>query len=315
MKCMSVHRPFRFALQPLSAHVDILQNRDALASTAVEAESLGYEELYVPDHFGSVDPFIPLMVAAEATSTLRVGTLVLNNEFHHPALLARSAASIDRLTGGRFVLGCGTGYMQSEHDAIGIELRPPASRVDRFAESVAALRSLLDTGACSVSGDHVSLAVESLGVKPLQARIPFLIGGHGRRVVGIAGHYADIYQFTGLTHGAGGVPGPGGFAYADVALRAEWLASAAGERADDIERSTLVQHAKITSDSAAEVAAIASRFDMSETLVEETPFILIGSTAQIVDKLSRLRESLGISHVVVRNAQDFGPVVEALRAK
>ena len=90
-------RPFRFALQGRN-----LGDREALVAAARQAESLGYEELFSFDHIGTVDPFIPLMVAAEATTRLRVGPLVLNNELHHPALLARTAATVDRLTGGRW---------------------------------------------------------------------------------------------------------------------------------------------------------------------------------------------------------------------
>src|SRR3954453_17802653 len=105
-----------------------LTTRETIVATARAAEQLGYEELYSYDHLGAVDPFIPLMVAAEATSRLRVGRLVMHNEFHHPVLLARTAATVDRLCGGRLVLGMGTGYAQREHDAMGIELRRPGPR-------------------------------------------------------------------------------------------------------------------------------------------------------------------------------------------
>ena len=140
-------RPFRFGLQ-----TSAVDDHDALVAAARQAEELGYDELFSFDHIGTVDPFVPLVVAAEATATLRVGPLVLNNEFHHPALLARTAATVDRLSGGRLVLGLGTGYMQSEHDAIGMVLRPPGERVDRFDESVQVVRSLLDDGKASFKG-------------------------------------------------------------------------------------------------------------------------------------------------------------------
>jgi alkanesulfonate monooxygenase SsuD/methylene tetrahydromethanopterin reductase-like flavin-dependent oxidoreductase (luciferase family) len=131
---------FRFAVQ-----VRGLDDHDGLVTSARQIESLGYDELFSYDHVGTVDPFVPLMVAAEATTRLRVGPLVINNELHHPALLARTAATVDRLTGGRLVLGLGTGFTQSEHDAIGLVLRDAGPRVTRFEQSVIALRSLLDT--------------------------------------------------------------------------------------------------------------------------------------------------------------------------
>jgi len=303
-------KPFRFALQGRD-----FDDRDELIAMARQAEALGYEELYSYDHIGAVDPFVPLLLAAEATTRLRVGPLVLNNEFHHPALLARTAATVDRLSGGRLVLGMGTGYTQAEHDAIGLLLREPGPRVDRFEESVIAIRALLDTGAATFDGTHQHLAVDDLGVRPVQDHVPLLIGGHGRRVVGIAGRHADIFQFTGLTHGEGGQPSPGGFAIDEVRLRATWLAEAAGDRLDQIERSTLVQLTHVGPGAAEELEATVERFDLTAGLVEQTPFLLIGSLEEIVDKLERLREDVGISHVVVRDAEGFAPVVAALAGR
>jgi probable F420-dependent oxidoreductase len=306
----AIVRPFRFALQGRE-----FADRDALVAMAKQAEALGYEELYSYDHVGAVDPFVPLVVAAEATTRLRVGPLVLNNEFHHPALLARTAATVDRLTGGRLVLGMGTGYTQSEHDAIGLLLREPAPRVDRFEESVIAIRGLLDTGEAHVDGAHHHLDIDDLGVDPAQDHVPILIGGHGRRVVGIAGRHADIFQFTGLTHGDGGQPSPGGFAIDQVRQRAAWLAEAAGDRVNRIERSTLVQLTHVGQGADEELAKTVERFDVSADLIEQTPFLLIGSLEQIVDKLERLRDDVGISHVVVRDAEGFAPVVAALAGR
>ena len=303
-------RPFRFALQAMD-----LADHDRIVATAQRAEALGYDELWSYDHVGTVDPFVPLVVAAEATTTLRVGPLVINNELHHPVLLARTAATVDRLSGGRLVLGMGTGYMQSEHDATGIELRPPGRRVDRLEESLGALRDLLDTGACTLDGEHHRLAVGRLGVTPVQARVPILLGGHGRRVVGLGGRYADVFQFTGLTHGEGGQPQPGGFAVEDVAERARWLEEAAGDRSADIERSLLIQVLHVGDDAPAFLAETAGQFGVDADFLEQTPFALAGSVEQIVDKLARLRDRLGTSHVVVRDAEAFAPVVAALRGR
>lgn len=303
-------RPFRFALQGRN-----LGDRDSLVPDARQAESLGYDELFSFDHIGTVDPFLPLMVAAEATARLRVGPLVLNNEFHHPALLARTAATLDRLTGGRLVLGLGTGYTQSEHDAIGLLLREPGARVTRFEESVIALRSLLDTGAAHIDGEHHHLAIDDLGVRPIQEHVPLLIGGHGKRVVGIAARHADIFQFTGLTQGEGGQPATGGFAIEDVRQRSRWLEEAAGDRLAQIEKSALVQLVDIGPDADDQIAATAERFEIATDQVADTPFVLIGSVEQVVDKLERLRDNVGISHYVIRDAEGFAPVVAALAGR
>jgi probable F420-dependent oxidoreductase len=305
--------PFRFAVQGRN-----LGDHDALVAQARSVESLGYDELFSFDHIGTVDPFIPLMVAAEATTLLRVGPLVLNNEFHHPALLARTAATVDRLTAGRLVLGLGTGYTQTEHDAIGMLLREPPERVARFEESVVALRSLLDTGAATIDGKHHQLAVDDLGIRPVQERVPLLIGGHGQRVVGIAARHADIFQFTGLTHGEGGVPTAGGFGIEALRQRARWLADAAGaagDRLDAIERSALVQFVYIGDDADQQIQPTAERFELDPDQIQDTPFVLIGSVAQVVDKLERLRADIGISHYVIREPETFAPVVAALAGR
>jgi probable F420-dependent oxidoreductase len=305
-----VIRPFRFALQAMN-----LADRGTVASSARRAEDLGYEELYSYDHLGAVDPFVPLIVAAEATSTVRVGPLVLNNELHHPALLARTVATADRMTGGRIILGIGTGYARSEHDATNIELRPPAQRVDRLAESLSALRRLLDDGSVEAQGAHHRLAISDLGVRPVQAHVPVLVGGHGRRLIGVAARFADIFQFTGLTHSDEGTPQPRGFSLETVARRARWLAEAAGDRDAAIERSVLVQRSVIGDGSDAALDQSARRLNLSRDVVASTPFLLFGAVNQLVEKLQSLRESLGISHYVVREPESFAPIVAALAGR
>jgi probable F420-dependent oxidoreductase len=312
-----INRPFRFGVQggPFT-------DRIALRKHALNVEALGYDELFTADHIGvfqpdgpltQIDPFLPLVVAAEATTTLRFGPLVLNNEFHVPSLLARAAATFDQLSGGRLVLGMGSGYAAVEHDAIGRPIRPPGERVSRFEESLLIVRSLLDTGAVDIDGDHESAHLDEVGLRPSQSHIPLLIGGHGPRMVRIAARLADIFQFTGLGHDAvTGAPNASGFAFDDVAERAAWLTEASGDR--DIERSLLVQFTAVGDDAPA-CAELAVRFGIDADTTEHTPFSLSGSLDQVVDKLERLREALGVSHVVIRDPDGFAPVVAALRGR
>lgn len=305
--------PFRFGIQASSFEAPA-----AFREFAKKVEDLGYAELFTSDHINgggltNLDPFLPLMAAAEHTTTLRFGPLVINNEFHNPVLLARAAASFDLLSGGRLVLGMGTGYMQSEHDAADIQLRPPGPRVTRFAESIAAIRSLLDDGSVICDGEQVTLSVSGLGVRPAQARVPILVGGHGKRVVSIAGRSADIFQFTGLTHDpATGAPSAGGFARHQIAERHGWLAAAAGDRFAAMELSTLVQATKIGDGADAARTAMAGRIGADPALIDGTPFALFGSVNEVADKLHGLREEFGIHHFVSRDPEDLAPVVAAL---
>lgn len=302
-------RPFRFAVQKRG-----FDDPDEIAEYARHVESLGYDELYSYDHVGAVDPFVPLIPAAGATQRLKVGPLVLNNEFHHPALLARTAATVDRMTGGRLVLGLGTGYAKDEHDAIGLELRPPGPRVTRFGESVEIVRRLLDDDAAHVTGEHSNVALDKLGVRPVQEHVPILIGGFGRRVVSIAARFADIFQFTGLSDNPDGTIAAGGFALDQVVERAEWLTADAGERDDLIERSSLVQMVAVDDDIPSD-DELAERFEVDPAIVADSPFVLAGTLDQIVDKLERIRAASGISHYVIREPDVFAPVVEALAGR
>ncbi|MGI9665971.1 MAG: LLM class flavin-dependent oxidoreductase [Acidimicrobiia bacterium] len=311
-------RPFRFAVQggPFG-------DAAAMREHAVKVEDLGYTELFTSDHIGApgsggrrggafvTDPFVPLMIAAESTTRLRLGPLVLNTQFYNPALLARTVATADRLCGGRLVLGLGTGYSAAEHDSIGAPIRPPGPRVSRFEEFLTVLRALLDEHSVEFSGDYESVHIDDIGVSPKQAHVPFLIGGHGRRVVGLAGEHADVFQYTGLTHGLDGAPSAGGFAFADVEKRSTWLTESAGPRDPFIERSALVQFTALGPE-APSSTELADRFELDEATIEKSPFILVGTLGQIVDKIGYLKESLGITHYVIRDAEGFAPVVEAL---
>ncbi len=160
--------PFRFGIQ-----TGPFTNPNSLREFAKKIEGLGYAELFSSDHIdggglNNLDPFLPLLVAAEATSTLRFGPLVLNNEFHNPVLLARTAASFDLLSGGRLILGIGTGYSQAEHDAADIVLRAPRDRVARLGESVAALaRKLRSSKSSRLFANDSESITSCLGIQTI----------------------------------------------------------------------------------------------------------------------------------------------------
>jgi probable F420-dependent oxidoreductase len=147
---MGQQRPFRFGVDIGGA-----ASREAWIATARKAEALGYSTLLVEDHLSTpLAPFPALVAAAEATTRLRIGTFVLANDFRHPVLLAREAASVDLLSGGRLELGLGTGYARSDYASSGIRLDSPGVRVSRFAEAVQIVKGLFADAPLTFAGRY-----------------------------------------------------------------------------------------------------------------------------------------------------------------
>src|SRR2546422_4083660 len=157
-------RPFRFAAQIAGAG-----SAREWADHARKAEDLGYSTLTMPDHFGDqLAPMPALVAAADATTHLRVGTLVFCNDYKHPLVLAKEAATLDLLSDGRLELGLGAGWMRSDYDASGIPYDPPATRVERFEEGLAVIKGLLGGGPFSFSGNHYTITAHEGTPKPVQ---------------------------------------------------------------------------------------------------------------------------------------------------
>src|SRR6266566_403785 len=143
-------KPFRFGVN--LAHA---RSRAEWQETARKVEALGYDTLTVPDHLTDlVSPMPALVSAAEATTRLRVGTNVLNNDLRHPVLVAREAAAVDLLTDGRLQLGLGAGSIKSEYDQAGLRFEPGGTRVERLAEAVRILKGLFTGQPITFVGQH-----------------------------------------------------------------------------------------------------------------------------------------------------------------
>src|SRR5579871_1400322 len=118
-------KPFRF-----SAQVQAPMSGREWAQLARKVEDLGYSALTMSDHFGDqLSPLAGMMAAAAATTTLRVGTLVFDNDYRHPLVLAKEAATIDLLSDGRLELGLGAGWLRSDYDQSGMPYDPPGVRI------------------------------------------------------------------------------------------------------------------------------------------------------------------------------------------
>src|SRR6266536_2211788 len=221
---------------------------DEWVRLARQSEGLGFAVLTVADHLvdGCISPFAALGVAAEATSTLRIGTLVLNNDLRHPAVVARETLALDSLSGGRVELGVGAGHGFPEYESAGIRFDDGATRVARLGEAVEVLDGLLRGNEVTFTGDHYQLTAHRAWPRPIQRpRPPILVGGNGHRLLRMAAARADIAGFSGtgrtkadgLTHEATGFPPEA------VDERIAVVRAASTRR--DVELHALIQHVTV----------------------------------------------------------------------
>jgi len=159
-----VPKPFRF-----SAQIQAPMSGREWAEQARKVEDLGYAALTMSDHFGDqLAPLAALMAAADATTRLRLGVLVHDNDYRHPLVLAREAATIDLLSDGRLELGLGAGWMRSDYDQSGIPYDPPKVRIDRFEEGLAVVKGLMADGPFTFAGRHYTITGHEGLPKPKQ---------------------------------------------------------------------------------------------------------------------------------------------------
>ncbi|HEY4028429.1 MAG TPA: TIGR03621 family F420-dependent LLM class oxidoreductase, partial [Candidatus Dormibacteraeota bacterium] len=277
---MPIVRAFRFGF-----NVRFIRSRDALAAFCRDAERRGYDTVLVPDHLGRnrPAPFPMLAAAAEATERLRIGTFVLNVGFWNPALLAREAATVDQLSGGRLELGLGAGHMKSEFDAAGLPWQPFGERVQRLTATIGELNMLF--------------ADEQWGYDTAQRpRPPLLVAGTGDRVLRLAARHADIVGYGGVLQAKGEPPGTFRIATAaEMDERVRFFRGAAGDRAGDVEANLLVQHVAVTDDRRGAAERFLGEYGPGLTVEEvlEAPVLLIGTVDQIAKQLLERRERFG----------------------
>jgi probable F420-dependent oxidoreductase len=285
-------------------------------------EELGYDTLFATDHLGGAAPFQLAVAAAQATSRLRVGTLVLNAPFWNPALLAREIVTADVLTDGRLEVGLGAGHMKWEFDEAGIAWEGFGARTDRMTATIAEISRILAAG-----GYPQRRAMEEhFGLQPLlpvQLRgfggygPPLLVAGTGQRVLRTAATYADIVGIAGTRQVAGQPPGT--FRLCTAAEADDLVAfarSCAGPRA--VEWQLLVQLVRVTDDRRAAAAALAEQYGpgMSALDILQTPFLLIGTVDEIAAQVLLGRQRYGFTYYTVHGpfAEEFAPVIERVRA-
>jgi len=305
-------RPFRFGVQMIRA-----RSREEWAERARKTEDLGYATLLMPDHFNDqLAPLPALMTAADATTTLRVGTIVLGNDYRHPLVLAQEAATLDLLSGGRLELGIGAGWMRSDYDASGMAFDRPGVRIERLREALAILKGLFADGPFSFAGKHYTITNHEGRPKPVQTpHPPILIGGGGRRVLRLAAREADIISINfnlapGTVNQQVLQTGTG----TSTEEKVGWIREAAGDRFDRLELNAIPFTAVVSDDASQLAERMATGFGVAPDELLDSPHVLLGSIDEMVETLQRRRERFGISYVVFpeERYEQLAPVVARL---
>ena len=272
-------------------------------------EDLGFESLFRSDHFFSLsgphnrdalETFLSFVLVAEESSRICFGSLVSSMTFRHPSLLARQAAQIDALSGGRFILGMGAGWNVPEHEAFGLPFPPVRERMDRLEEGIQVVRTLWGDGPASFEGRYYQLKDVECYPKPAQSPAPILVGGSGeKRTLRIVAKYADEWNAVGQTLE--------GYRHKNEVLLEH--CAAVGRDASTIRRSMMCGFV-IGRDEAgirahlgriAEALPMLGRGDPGEVLegVKSRGW-LVGTPSEVVEQIGR-REEAGIQRIMMQH--------------
>jgi probable F420-dependent oxidoreductase len=307
---MAAQRPFRFGVIGISA-----RSRKEWVEKAQQAEALGFSTLLMWDHFDDhLAPLPALMAAAGATTALRLAPLVLSNDYRHPVLLAREAATIDLLTDGRFELGLGAGWNRDEYQRAGLTFDPPAVRVRRLEESIQILKGLFADAPLTFHGQHYTIAGLRGHPRPVQQpHPPLMIGGARPHMLALAAREADIVAFATKvdadgTHDFVDSTGPA------IARKVAWVREAAGPRFASLELHIHVGGVIITPQRRQTADQMAGTVGLNGEQLLDCLQALIGTVDEIVDDLLRRRELYGISYISVdeRFMDALAPIIGRL---
>ena len=326
---MSHSKPFRFSLQSFNT-----DSPDSWRTLIEKTEDLGYSTFYLADHFLSSGPALeptfhpPQMLAAvpaiamalEQTTRLRVGCRVFCNDYRIPITLAKEAATMDYLSGGRLEFGIGAGWIKSEYEAVGLPFDEFPQRFERLSESVAAYKAFMSGQPLNVSGEHTNWAGFHGTPSPVQKPYPpLMIGGGSQKILKYAGQEADIVSIN--FNNRAGMLGPDGMnsGMAEATERKiEWIKRGAGARFDQLELEIGAYNTIITDQQQATATAIGDMLGLDAADIIKHPHCLIGSVDFICEELLRRREQYGISYISVLDdgennmVEAFAPVVNKL---
>lgn len=273
--------------------------------TVQRIEELGYSTLFVPDHFSTLiyDPIVLLSAAAAATKKINIGTLVFDVDYRHPVILAKTAAALHLLSGGRFEFGIGAGWEQRDYNMSGIQYDKPIVRIRRLDEALTIIRSMWTQEKTSFKGKYYNLSEMVQAGELLNGEHPkILVGGGGKQLLNVAGRHADIVgiQLRPRTVRHGNHLK----SLAQVRKRIEWVkdsASKCGRDSEEIEFQMEFPWATITDNPEPFFEQLAKRFGVSVDVIKAHPQVLICTVNEMADKLLMIREETDISYMA------FGP--------
>jgi probable F420-dependent oxidoreductase len=315
-------RPFRFAVQAYRP-----ESGAAWRDLARQVEGLGYSALHTSDHYLGPGPVseatghrpvtlapIPAMaVAAEVTSTLRIGCRMFCVGYHSPYVLAKEIATLAELSGGRTEVGLGAGWLEAEYEAMGIPFPPAGERIGHLAEFVALLEDFFAGRPADTHGTHVNVG----GMSPLPllaAPPPITIGGGAPRILRLAGAKADVVSIN--FNNRSGVIGSDSVAtsgHEETERKVGWVREGAGDRFERVELEFAAYFLAVEGGATTE-EQLAAQTGLAGEELRSFPHALVGSVDAICEELERRREVYGFSYVTIgdRAVEAFAPVVDRL---
>jgi probable F420-dependent oxidoreductase len=286
---------------------------------AKRLEALGYDTLAMPDHMigGAWAAMPSLAVAATVTQKLRVGTLVVDNDFRNPTVFARECATVDVLTNGRFELGIGAGWFDRDYQSTGIPFDRGRVRVARLAEAVTLMKRLFTEEQVTFAGRYYNVEKAECRPKPVQQPYPpFLIAGGGPDILALAGREANIVAIgpAGIT-GSGKIP-PENFTLDVMRQQIGVVRDAAGARFGAIELSMFLD-CTLSDDREKSIAELAEERKVELDVVRNNAYRGIGTLRDIRDHILRVRDSIGVTYFCLRghDVESLGSIVGELTGK
>lgn len=304
-------RPFRFGAQLRGA-----SSGQEWREKCRRVEALGYDTLAVADHFPrGLGPFAALATAAAVTNHVRIGAFVFANDFRHPVVLAKEAATLDLLSDGRLEVGIGAGWLRSEYEATGIPFDRAAVRIDRLAEAIPLIKRLWTEDNVTVRGRHYETADLSITPRPAQApHPPVMVGGGGQRILSLAARHAEIVALNPRATPEGAQDRRDITAEATTQKLA-WVREAAGARFPGLELNIVVSRVVPTDDRDTAARQLAQELELTPAEVLASPHVLVGTADEMAESLRQRRSRSGISYITVTEdgLESLAPVIQRLR--